>query len=148
MSSQNYPKCEFNEKELIWRFRKRLPATVSAISPVVDHIMMEAANLGCSAGKELQIETALREALANAIVHGCQDDPTHKVEVCVGCDDKHGMLIIVKNPGKGFDPSTIPNPTMGENIFSSHGRGIYLINSLMDEVRYTKGGTEIHMRKR
>jgi len=32
----------------------------------------------CSAGKEFEIETALREALANAIVHGCKNDPPRK----------------------------------------------------------------------
>jgi len=32
------------------------------------------------------------------------------------------------------------------NLFSTGGRGIYLINQLMDEVRFEKGGTEIHMR--
>jgi anti-sigma regulatory factor (Ser/Thr protein kinase) len=36
----------------------------------------------------------------------------------------------------------------GQNIFSNHGRGIYLINQLMDEVQFQKNGTEIHMIKR
>jgi anti-sigma regulatory factor (Ser/Thr protein kinase) len=36
---------------------------------------------------------------------------------------------------------------VGQNVFSDHGRGIYLISQLMDEVRFEKGGTEIHMRK-
>jgi hypothetical protein len=35
----------------------------------------------------------------------------------------------------------------GQNIFLTHGRGIYLLNLLMDEVHFEKGGTEIHMRK-
>ena len=36
---------------------------------------------------------------------------------------------------------------MGQNLFSEHGRGIFLINQLMDEVRFERGGTEIHMKK-
>ena len=36
---------------------------------------------------------------------------------------------------------------LSENIYSEHGRGIYLINLLMDEVRFERDGTEIHMRK-
>ncbi len=43
---------------------------------------------------------------------------------------------------------TIPNPTRGENLYSNHGRGIYLINELMDEVQVRNGGTEIYMRKK
>jgi anti-sigma regulatory factor (Ser/Thr protein kinase) len=39
-------------------------------------------------------------------------------------------------------------PTAGENLYSDHGRGVYLMNQLMDEVQYHKNGTEIHMVKR
>ena len=42
----------------------------------------------CSTGKEFEIETALREALANAIRHGCAHDATKSVEVCVACDER------------------------------------------------------------
>ena len=35
---------------------------------------------------------------------------------------------------------------VGQNLFSTHGRGIFLINQLMDEVHFEKGGTEIHMK--
>jgi serine/threonine-protein kinase RsbW len=70
------------------------------------------------------------------------------VEIIVECDPDHGMLIIVRDPGSGFDPEELPNPVVGERIFADHGRGVYLINQLMDEVRYERGGTEIWMRKR
>ena len=43
--------------------------------------------------------------------------------------------------------SQIESPLVGKNIFSTHGRGIYLINQLMDSVHFERGGTEIHMRK-
>ena len=57
------------------------------------------------------------------------------------------MLIIVRDPGEGFDPTNLPNPTTGQNIYATQGRGIFLINQLMDEVHFEQGGTEIHMRK-
>jgi serine/threonine-protein kinase RsbW len=81
------------------------------------------------------------------VVHGCGGDPLRFVQVSVGCDEDRGMIIMVRDPGSGFDPDKIPNPLLGENLYASHGRGIYLINQLMDEVRYEKGGTEIWMRK-
>jgi serine/threonine-protein kinase RsbW len=58
------------------------------------------------------------------------------------------VLIIVRDPGDGFDPTTLPSPVHGERVYSEGGRGVFLINQLMDEVRYEKGGTEIWMRKR
>ena len=58
------------------------------------------------------------------------------------------LLIVVRDPGDGFDPAKIPSPVVGENLFSGHGRGVYLITQLMDEVKFLKNGTEIHMIKR
>ncbi len=129
------------------RIEVTLTADPTAISPVVEGIMEMARRMDCAVGKEFEIETAIREALANAIVHGCKGDPAQKVQCCVACDEERGMLIIVRDPGPGFDPFAVPNPVNGENIYSSHGRGIYLINQLMDEVRFERNGTEIHMRK-
>ncbi len=54
---------------------------------------------------------------------------------------------MVRDEGKGFDPARVPSPLMGKNIYWQHGRGIYFINLLMDEVHFERGGTEIHMRK-
>jgi len=58
------------------------------------------------------------------------------------------MLIVVRDPGTGFNPGEIPNPLRGESVYSDHGRGIFLINQLMDEVKFLKNGTEIHMIKK
>jgi len=69
------------------------------------------------------------------------------VRICCVCQKDRGVLIIVKDEGEGFDPAMVPSPLLGENLHSEHGRGIYLVNMLMDEVHYVRGGTEIHMRK-
>lgn len=129
------------------RIEVTLLADPMAISPVVEGIMQMARHMQCASGKEFEVETALREALANAIVHGCNNDPTQRVQCCVACDEERGLLIIVRDPGPGFDPIAVPDPRNGENIYSNHGRGIYLINQLMDEVKFERNGTEIHMRK-
>ena len=102
----------------------------------------------CAAGKEFDIEVAINEALANAVQHGCANDPCKHVEVTVECDPASGMLIIVKDPGSGFDPTDVPSPIVGQRLYADHGRGIFLINELMDEVSYKNGGTEIWMRKK
>jgi serine/threonine-protein kinase RsbW len=148
MNAHRLPRCDFDPDELQTRLRIRVPGRIDSISPAVEQVMTEARGMECSRGKEFEIETALREALANAIRHGCRNDASKKVEVCVACDETRGMLIIVRDPGPGFDPGGIPSPTLGQNVFRHHGRGIYLINQLMDEVSFEKGGTEIRMRKR
>ncbi len=148
MNAHPRPHCDFDPEDLHTRVRIVVPGRLDAISPAVERIMAEARSMECSKGKEFEIETALREALANAIRHGCAHDATQSVEVCVACDEAKGMLIVVRDPGPGFDPATIASPTVGHNIYRHHGRGIYLINQLMDEVSFDKGGTEIRMLKR
>ena len=147
MANDLASRCEFDGEDLILRLETTFPADVRKISPIVEQVMELAQEMDCTTGKEFEIETALREALANAIVHGCKQDPSQKIQLCVGCDQSRGMLIIVRNPGEGFDPTSIPDPTMGQNIYATQGRGIFLINQLMDEVHFEQGGTEIHMRK-
>jgi serine/threonine-protein kinase RsbW len=123
-----------------------IPAHVSAISPLVDAVMTAVRRQ--SSAKELEIETALREALANAIKHGCAGDPTKFVHCSVVFEANHSVLIVVRDPGPGFDAQNLPDPTVGDNRYANHGRGIYLINRLMDEVVFKRGGAEIHMRSR
>ncbi len=55
---------------------------------------------------------------------------------------------MVRDPGAGFAPENIPDPTQPENLEKFGGRGIYLIRRLMDEVEFRDDGREIHMRRR
>lgn len=147
MTVEPMPRCEFSSGDLLVQVDVTLPADTAHISPVVGRIMAIVTEMGCADGHEWEIELALREALANAVEHGGRRDPSKQIECCVACDHERGMLIVVRDPGEGFDPTSLPSPVVGQNIFSTGGRGIYLINQLMDEVRFEKGGTEIHMRK-
>jgi serine/threonine-protein kinase RsbW len=147
MSGKAIPNCEFDSRQLIMRLEANIPADVKAVEPLVKRVMDMVEQMGCAAGKEFEVETSLREALVNAIVHGCKENPRKMIQFCVACDESRGMLIVVRDPGEGFDPASIPSPTIAQNVFSSHGRGIFLINKLMDDVRFERGGTEIHMIK-
>jgi serine/threonine-protein kinase RsbW len=142
------PHADFDPDRLVISLQIDVPGTVESISPAVTRVLETARKLTCAVGKEFEIEVAVREALANAIRHGCRNDPGKTVQLCVACDEARGMLIIVRDPGPGFDPAAIPSPTIGRNVFRNHGRGIYLINELMDEVSFHEGGTEIRMVKR
>jgi len=139
---------DFQCDDLIVRFDVELPGEATAISPVVDRVLALTRDMGCAQGKEFEIETALREALANAVRYGCDHNPTKKVQLSVACDQGRGMLIVVRDPGPGFDPAQIPSPVAAEQVFSHHGRGIFLISRLMDRVEFGHGGTEIRMHKR
>jgi serine/threonine-protein kinase RsbW len=140
-------KVIFHHDKLRMKLNVVMAAEEALIAPTVKRIMEVVSEIECSHGKEFEIETALMEAMANAVRHGAKKDPNKKVECVVACEEPLGMLIVVRDPGEGFDPKSVPNPTEGDAIFSDHGRGIYLINQLMDDVRFEKNGTEIRMRK-
>jgi serine/threonine-protein kinase RsbW len=147
-TEDQFPEHDFDPAKLKLRVRVTLAASRNSVDPVVEQVMEAVRDLDCVNGKADAIELALQEALANAVVHGAKEDPTKIVECIVACDEERGVLIIVRDPGQGFDPAAIPACTVGENLYSNHGRGIFLINQLMDEVRFRKNGTEIHMVKR
>lgn len=147
-AEQKLPEYDFDPEKLSLRVRVTLAADRKAVDPVVEQVMEAVREMKCANGKEDAIELALQEALANAVVHGAKEDPSKTVECIVACDEQRGILIIVRDPGEGFDPKGIPSCTVGENLYSNHGRGIFLINQLMDEVKFRKNGTEIHMVKR
>ena len=139
--------CQFQADKLLVRLDVTIPADPAAISPVVDSVLDVASRMGCAKGHEFEIETGIREALANAIKHGCGGDTSKQVRCCVACDESRGMLIIVSDPGQGFDPATVASPLLGQQLYSEHGRGLYLINQLMDQVWFSDSGTQIHMLK-
>jgi serine/threonine-protein kinase RsbW len=147
-SERPLPETDFDPDQLNLFLRVTLAADRRAVDPVVQAIMASVREMEGVDGKEDAIELALQEALANAVIHGAKEDPSKIVECLVGRDQERGILIVVRDPGTGFNPQAIPGCTVGENVYSDHGRGIFLINQLMDEVEFRKNGTEIHMVKR
>jgi serine/threonine-protein kinase RsbW len=98
---------------------------------------------------EGSIDIALREALANAIIHGNRQNPEKLVHATYRCTRDGVVQITVRDEGTGFDPEATHNPLHPENRLLSHGRGIYLIRALMDEVEFNFDcGTEVRMAKR
>jgi serine/threonine-protein kinase RsbW len=147
MSCEPIPFRALDATESRFHLSVCFPGRRSSISPIVQAVMEVIRDAHGASGKEFEIETALREALANAVIHGCGGDASKAVECSVSCSEAGEVLIVVRDPGPGFDPASIPSPVAGENVYSTHGRGVYLITRLMDEVWFERGGREIHMRK-
>lgn len=127
--------------------RRSLPSTVAAISPCVDQLMSLIATARSPDGSEVDIELALREAITNAVVHGNNHDPDKRVEVVCRFSLDGEVSITIRDQGQGFDSGALPDPTAVENRLSTHGRGVYLMRALMDEVWFEEGGAVVNMRK-
>lgn len=146
-SKNEPPPCEFRADKLSLEVDELVASDIEAISPLVDRLMRMIRQSHCAPGEDYALETALRESLANAILHGNRQNPHKRVRLCCACQEGVGILVVVKDEGEGFDPAMVPSPLLGQCLHSEHGRGIYPINLMMDAVEFRRGGREIYMRK-
>lgn len=125
-----------------------LPAIPSSIQTVSEGVTQMLADKGWKEDDIIKVDLALQEALANGIRHGAKNDPSKFIQCVVSTDANGDLVIVVRDPGTGFDPAAVPNPLEGDNILKSSGRGVFLINQLMDEVTFADSGREVQMKKR
>jgi len=120
------------------------PATIADVQLLLDKL---GAELKLSEDTYGNILVAATEAVNNAIKHGNQFDPEKTVRFTYGQHEDE-LVIEVKDQGQGFDMTNLPDPTDPENLLRDGGRGIYLIQCLSDEVRFSDNGSRIEMRFR
>lgn len=125
-----------------------LPAVPSSIHTVSEGVTQMLTGKGWKEDDIIKVDLALQEALANGIRHGARNDPSKFVQCVVTTDANGDLVIVVRDPGPGFDHTAVPNPLEGDNILKSSGRGVFLINQLMDEVTFADSGREVQMKKR
>jgi anti-sigma regulatory factor (Ser/Thr protein kinase) len=136
------PYCSNCELNLV------LPAMPSSIRVVSDGVTQLLESKHWPEEEIIKVDLALQEALANGIRHGCKGDPSKHVQCIVTTDASGELMIVVRDPGPGFDAEKLPDPLEGDNVLKASGRGVFLINQLMDEVAFADGGREVMMRKR
>jgi serine/threonine-protein kinase RsbW len=83
----------------------------------------------------LNVAIAVREAVINAIVHGNRKDPGRKVEVSLQARPG-SVKARVRDQGAGFDSGATPDPTAGDNLMRSSGRGILVMRGFVDRVDF------------
>ncbi len=85
---------------------------------------------------------AVVEGVNNAIVHGNKLESDKDVVLQYEISDKD-IQFIITDSGPGFNYKDLPDPTKPENIEKTHGRGIFLMNHLADEVEFNDKGNEV-----
>jgi anti-sigma regulatory factor (Ser/Thr protein kinase) len=125
-----------------------IPADLASMMKVSNGVNQLLENKRWPDDEVMKVELALQEALSNAIRHGCKGDPSKQVQCCVTFDEAGDIVIVVRDPGAGFDVSAVPDPLEGANILKPSGRGVFLINQMMDTVEYAEQGRQVLMRKR
>ncbi len=116
----------------------------SAIEKVCKQILSKLEANGFNKDDIFAVHLALEEAFLNAVKHGNKMDPTKEVKIdySVGLDK---IEISVMDEGEGFEPEAVADPRYGESLYKPGGRGLLLINSYMDMVKFTERGNGLHM---
>ncbi len=141
--------CPLRRDKLVSKFCEVIPSSLAGLDSVLENTMTVVKGMACAPEKAEQVELSLREALVNAILHGNRGDPAKKVMVACFCECEAdgGLLLVVRDEGLGFDPAQVPDPTAAEAVNLDHGRGIFLMRQLMDDVQFINGGREVELRK-
>ena len=125
------------------RIALEFPSDVAYLEEAVGEIVRACEEREIAAAKaRLNLRVALGEAVANAILYGNRQDPFKRVSVRAEFAPDR-VAVTVADEGSGFDPSLIPDPTLPENRWRSHGRGLFLLQSLMDEVAFNEVGNAV-----
>ena len=126
-----------------------ISSEIEAIDDAVQKATAFASGAGFGDDALFGIDMAVREALVNAVKHGNKLDETKQVEVTLLSLDGR-MEIIIRDFGKGFDVSEVPDPTNPENLLKVSGRGILFMHNFVDKVEWQRpieGGMIVIMTK-
>ncbi len=120
-----------------------VPSDLQYVGPAVELIVGRLPPAPLSPRRiRFNFSTALAEALANAIAYGNRHDPARVVRVLVQVG--HDVVRLhVTDEGEGFDPDTVPDPTLPERLALEDGRGLFVLRSLVDHVAFNEKGNSV-----
>jgi serine phosphatase RsbU (regulator of sigma subunit)/anti-sigma regulatory factor (Ser/Thr protein kinase)/HAMP domain-containing protein len=115
-------------------------------SDLIEEIMEQVTQYDLPKNVVYAVRLSLNETLANAHKHGNRGDES--LNIFVNYIIANGVFSMsVKDEGYGFDHEALPDPTVEENLLLPHGRGIFLMRSMMDEVEFNETGNSIKVTK-
>ena len=131
------------------RVSYRLESTLDSVNKAEQMADQVASQAGFDEDTRGGISMAVREGMINAVLHGNAYDSAKHVNLTFEQTGPE-LIVTIADEGKGFIPEEVPNPLAPENLLKESGRGIFLMRTFMDEVRFRKlnSGTEITLIKR
>ncbi len=124
----------------------QIASDLAAIKKLQDLFLHDLQHQGYDADTTSAVAMGFSEAVANAFHHGNQGDPAKRITVCYRFD-RCRVELEVSDQGPGFNPNDIPDATTEEALARPNGRGVLLMRSLFDDVRYLRGGRLVYLVK-
>jgi serine/threonine-protein kinase RsbW len=109
-----------------------------------EQILQAVQDCGYDEQSTFAIKISMDEALTNAIKHGNKHDPKKHVHLEARITPKRAEISI-EDEGPGFTREAVPDPTAEENLCKCSGRGILLMETYMNSVKWTKQGRRVKM---
>ena len=124
-----------------------LPSKLSQLSKVEGFLAKANVVMHLDEVQFNKLYLAASEAVTNGILHGNKQDPGKKVTLVCEVGGR-SVVLRVRDEGNGHDFSHLVNPLDKDNLIKENGRGIFLMRTLMDAVRFQKhnGGLEVVMK--
>ena len=113
------------------------PGRYESLSAIRDFVVDIARGVGFQDFDLYAVELAVDEACSNIIEHAYGGENKGDIELTCSSTDQ-SLVIILKDQGKPFDPSIVPEPNFGLNIdqLKPGGAGLFLMRKMMDEVYF------------
>jgi serine/threonine-protein kinase RsbW len=113
------------------------PANISEVEAFVNQIVREG---DLSEETEANMGIALTEIVNNAILHGNQSNPAMQVFISVKRENEF-LLMTVQDQGHQAETINPADPTLPENLMKTNGRGIFIVEHFMDDVKIDRNDT-------
>lgn len=112
-----------------------VPSTLDYLPKVDAFVERKLKEWGVKKDKRVDIAISVSEAVTNAVVHGNKNDLSKKVKVSLK-GDSSCIEVTVEDEGAGFARECV-QPPIGEcDLFKKEGRGILIVEALMDKVEF------------
>lgn len=116
-------------------------SNISLVEKLIDELSQQYSFHSDVYGKLL---LAVVEGVNNAIVHGNKLVSEKKVTISYEVESNR-ISFTIRDEGQGFDHTLLPDPTTPENIERTHGRGVFLMKHLTDELAFSDKGNEVKL---
>lgn len=125
-------------------FKKVFKSDPELLPHIEEFVINLAIEANINENKLNNLALSVAEASSNSMIHGNNADPNKNVLVEIIYDDDT-FSVKFKDEGEGFNVTEVPDPTAPENILKDHGRGIHIMRSFLDDIKFnfTPNGTEV-----
>ena len=120
------------------KFKLRIPSMTDNLQLIRDFVVKIASKAGLNEEIQEQVALAVDEACTNVIKHAHKFTATRPIDILIQTDDQK-IKITISDQGSGFDPTRLVKPDLKKFTKEARhgGLGIYLMQTLMDEVDYS-----------